>query len=253
MTSKAPEMSYGPDKVDHSFYEFLQILPQIGTQFVPLGPSGGQQTIFEIPPNTSFNLSKSFVEFSFTPVALNGAFNWVHVNGFPFWNQLLLYPKSGLEFVNIYAFNHYMNMVSRQGFKFQDYITWDKVNFAGFFEGLSPCNSIATSALRPDNAVVATVNTSTAVTSFNEAAYVIVGGSGTATPVVNVRISLDKILNTMFSLDKNLSFSQVIYMKMMWSPTTDIYFSSTSASDATAGTASATTASINGLCLYFGS
>ena len=69
-----PKMNKTPE-VDYLFYEYMQILPQVGTQTVLFGPSGGQTSLFKIPPNTSFNWAKSYMEFTFTPSTSVGVFN----------------------------------------------------------------------------------------------------------------------------------------------------------------------------------
>ena len=73
--NKAPKVDYAPNKVEHLFYEYMQILPQVGTQTVLFGPLGGQNSLFEILPNTSFNLAKSYMEFTFTLSTIDGVFN----------------------------------------------------------------------------------------------------------------------------------------------------------------------------------
>ncbi len=85
MPHLADEINYGVDKLVHPNYTYQQILPLNGTQFQPLDTTGGQLTQFELPPNSCYNLSKSYIEFDFTPPAsAANRFNWIHCNGFPF-------------------------------------------------------------------------------------------------------------------------------------------------------------------------
>ena len=167
-----------------------------------------------------YNLSKSYIKFDFIPPA-GGAntLNWIHCNGFPFWQIIQLQPHRGMYLANIYKLNTYLNMVSRQDYKLQDYMTFNRPKvstdavgvYSGRFKGLAPTNTFATN---PNSNIVRPDGTSLNYAT-TEAQYLFVGGAAnTQTPVIHVKFQLDKIPHSIFSLDKNLVFNEKIYLNI---------------------------------------
>jgi hypothetical protein len=123
----APDIDYDSEKLVHPSYQYQQYLPLNSQQNVILDNTGGQLTQFELPPQAVYNLSKSYIEFDFVPPAATDTnFNWFHCNGFLFWNILQLQPRGGVYLANIYQLSTYLNMVSRQCYKLQDFLSWDR-------------------------------------------------------------------------------------------------------------------------------
>lgn len=218
MVVNNPEVDFSSQKRVHSQYKYRQIFPQSSEQTVNITPTGGQQSVFELPADTLFNLSKSYVEFTVNlPAPGANRRNYIHTDGFVFWSAIKLSPSAGVPFADLYDLNYYLNAASRRSFKNQDMITWDKLTpvdvgadtiVDGTFEGLSACNSDASQNLRP-------ITESGGTTAILEPLY-LVRSDIAQSLTMTVRFGFDKIINTIFSCKKNLVFKQSLYLTINW-------------------------------------
>ena len=247
----APELKFNVEKLNHPEYKYRPILPINGTQDQPLTTTGGEQTQFELPGNSCYNLSKSYIEFNIELPAAAGAYNWMSVNGFPFWNRIQLQPRGGTYLADIYNLHNYLNMVMRQEFKLADMLTWDKTHdfndaagiYSGVYEGLTPTVTplaAGTSNVKPTGA---------SLSSPYEAMHMLVSAVN-STLTINVKLMLDKIPNSIFALDKILLFNENLYVNLYWNPVKPIGITSQSATDPTSTPGDLTGATVTGLALW---
>lgn len=76
-----------------------------------------------------------------------------------------------------------------------------------------------------DSLVVAGTGTSSPVNvPYTEAKYFAVGGTGTATPVINVKLPLGILYDTILALDKDFYFGEVLYLRVVWEASTKVFF-----------------------------
>lgn len=137
--------------------------------------------------------------------------------------------------------------------KLEDVMTWDKPTrptdeagvYTGFFEGLAPCNVVGddaeASGKRPNNSLPAT--------SFLESEYLFTGAVGTVagngTPTIHYKIKLDRFVNTIMALDKNIYFGgEFPLLELQWNALNRILFTSTSATNPSDATALAPTVNV---------
>lgn len=57
-----------------------------------------------------------------------------------------------------------------------------------------------------------------------EAKYFSVGGLNSATPAISVKFDMGLLYNTIFSLDKTLLFDEILTLRIVWAPSTKIYY-----------------------------
>jgi len=217
------ELDYQQYAISHGSYQMSQVIQQSGGTAVGLSASGGQESIFELSPKV-YNLSRSTLQFTVAlPAPGTDYFNWLYLDGIPFIQQLQLYTRSGLFLADIQNVNNYANMTMRRSFKSEDVLTWDKGNY---FEGLIPVNDTKDTNLRYEAG-------SSGSTSYFEPVYLSLAvAKNTAGPTVNVQIELRKIVNSIFSIDKDLYFGgEILYLRVVWNPSTKIAFGSKSATD----------------------
>jgi hypothetical protein len=83
------ELNYSAALINRPKYRFQRILPQSGSQNSAL--SQGLEIIFELPPQTVYNLANTILSFTFTPLA-GGAnsTNWIFRDTIPFFDQIQL-------------------------------------------------------------------------------------------------------------------------------------------------------------------
>jgi hypothetical protein len=254
-TVVANELDYKQYDYSHSSYQLTQIFQQIGLSTVTLGTSGGADSIFQIPA-CAFNLFQSFLNFTLTPPTSAGAnnCNWVYVDGISAIRQLQLYTDNGLYLMDLYDVCNYTNMIFRYDTKFDDIISSDQAQSGvistsanrqiGECEGLqigaAPAGAIIAQPTgynipRPtgwsNNPTLATtVTNNSAFTNYYEPAYVLPGLVNSTSPVINFRIPLRKIKDTICGIDKTLYFGgHILYMRIVWNMTSKIGYNNVGA------------------------
>eukprot|EP00732_Lithocolla_globosa_P004070 Lithocolla_globosa_v1_NODE_3535_length_1644_cov_125.396476.p1 type:complete len:451 gc:universal NODE_3535_length_1644_cov_125.396476:1375-23(-) len=232
MSVVTQSLDYQQKSVSHPTYQLSKNTPQTGSTTVTITTSGGQESIFEISPKV-MNLSKSILSFTSTPVA-SGANkrNFVHIDGVSLIRTIQLYTRTGVYLCDINDLNKYMKMTMRQSHAIDDVMTFDKnLNGNGYFEGLRTNNSpTATSA----DATRPTANECN--TLITEPSYLTVGTANDASPVVNYQLPLGRIVNSILSIDKDQYFGEIMYLRIVWAPSTQAVFTAESDTNPTTTT-----------------
>lgn len=96
----------------------------------------------------------------------------------------------------------------------------------------------ATSSRRHNDTLLAngTGNYSPINVPFNEPKYFSGGAINTADPVINVKIPLGMIYNTLLSLDKTIMFPEIMNLRIVWNATPKIYYYNNDAKSTGGGT-----------------
>lgn len=223
--SVSKSLDYATKEVSHGTYQFSKVTPNNGSQSVSLTTSGGQESTFEMPGSKVFNPGKSILSFIATPAASGASnFNYVHTDGLPFIRNIQFYTRNGVYLTDINDVNKYCKMTMRRSHPISEVESFDKVgNATGVFEGLYTSNALITAveAKRPTNNV--------AKTNYLEPAYCVVGTDNTADPIITVQIPFSRIVDSVIGLDKDLYFSESVYIRIVWAPSTQIAWYGTSA------------------------
>eukprot|EP00732_Lithocolla_globosa_P000101 Lithocolla_globosa_v1_NODE_19_length_9697_cov_21.310620.p2 type:complete len:445 gc:universal NODE_19_length_9697_cov_21.310620:1929-3263(+) len=235
MSVIAQELDYSSSSVSHGTYQFSKTTPLVALAAADsITTSGGQESIFELP-SKAFNLERSVLSFSATPVSGTLATKtfWSHTDGFPYVRQIQVYTKEGLYLCDIQDAHKYCKMTMRRFTKFSDITTSDTLTSGaaagGYFTGLYPSRTAitGTSAIRPSNV--------DAKTPYWEPAYCLPGVQDDIdAPIVNIQIPLSRIANSIF-LDRDMYFGESIYIRLVWAPTTQVLFKATTSTDPSTG------------------
>lgn len=216
----APELDYKKKNYSYPVYKHSRILPQAGTQTVAVSNSGGAESLFEIPTKV-FNLSQSYLSFIVNPGQLATKQNWMAADVFGYIRQIQLYTRGGLFLADIQNFDNYTKAVWKTDIKLEDFLTFDKTNSGG--ATTAALVSGFGQGIRPNNAAAATgtfgarYNNTAASVSFLEPQYVYTGSAvNTANPFLSFKLNLDLIKNTIFSINKDLFFDEVVVMRVIW-------------------------------------
>ncbi len=113
-TAISNELDYKILQSSHPTDSKSKILPLSGSQSVTITPSGGQETLFELPTK-AFNLSESSLYFNIaTPAAANTRFNFMTEDTLAPVQQLQLYTRGGRYLCDLNHVANYLRVVSKR-------------------------------------------------------------------------------------------------------------------------------------------
>jgi hypothetical protein len=194
-------------------YKMSLLVPQSGSQSVTITPTATSETLIELPAGKAFNLSDSVLYFNLTyPASGAGNFNWQPVDFCPAINRIQLYTRGGINLCDITNLHKYLNLVQKVETKNEKFLNRSLINF------LYPNNVLtnAVPAIRP-------VGNASSSKSYVEPAYAIVSVDGAGAPTANVaspaqlyQLNLADIQNSIFSIDKDLYFNEVLVLRIEW-------------------------------------
>lgn len=233
------ELDYKIKGYAHPSYTMTKLLPQSGQQTVPITAGGGADTTFEIPINAS-NLFKSELRFTMTPDAKAAKATWLPIDALTPFRQIQLYTRGGVYLADINAVNTYTNCSWKADTKLQDFLTFDQALRAaggGTTQFLQRNNSLVTAAAADANTPSAQrFNNTASNINYTEPIYLLSGTAvASATPPVVVRFPLGMLTNTIFSIDKDILFNEIMILRFVWNPTTRIGYRSNAQTDPVTG------------------
>lgn len=222
-----PQNDYSVKRQDISpSYKFSKLYQQTGGQTVTIDTSN-PETFFELPPRV-MNLSRSILKFTATPSALAANSNWLFQDCVAGVRQIQLMTRGGVILCDINNLDHYTKIVLKSDVRKSDS---HEIDIAGNVNNTRyGVVSGTLTTYRYDGAE--------ANPSVYKPVYVTPSTSlNSATPVLNMELPLSQIKNTIFGLDKDLYFNEVLLIHIVWNPYTSWGFNSTSITDPTAGAA----------------
>jgi hypothetical protein len=239
--SVAPQIDYQKLPFSYSNYTLSKITPIEGSQSRTISASGGDVLTFDLPPNSAYNLARSYLSFAITPAAgPNPGYNWIPVDTLTSLREIVIQTKGGLQLAYITNLDVYLKAVLKYDTKLSDLLLGDEV--ANSFNGLSRNDSLVAAAVRYDN-------TASAI-NYTEARYLVPGQNNTATPVIMYDIPLSIISNTIFSLDKDLLFGETLQIKITMNSANRLGWYSTSQTNPTSGATAIASYTITNPFLY---
>lgn len=203
----ANELDYKKSNYSYPVYRHSKILPQSGQQTLTVTNAGGAETLFELPTKV-FNLSHSYLDFGIAPSAadISGGFV-MHRDLLPTIRQLQLYTRGGLFLCDINNFDNYTKVVLKPETSLEEFLTYETMaHNIGYGEGFQPARSNA--ATRPEGN---NINV-----PFDEPLYITIGSNQTASPSLSFKIPLSLIKNSIFNVDHDLFFDEVVVLRVIW-------------------------------------
>ncbi len=229
MSIVSQELDYQSVELSHSSPVLTKITSQQPASNIT--SSGGQESIFEIPAKV-LNFGKSYLSYKATPI--NGAqgasiTNWRHL--VPEISQLQLYTRQGMYLCDIPDFQTYWAVVGRKETSYDKLMSSDPIDAnSGYFNWLHKTFILPDGNPAGSKSYRATASGTAAQpikVPYHEAQSLIHGtidttGVNVNTPVLNVNLQFD-IPNTIF-MNKNQYFGESVYLRIVWSKSTDVLF-----------------------------
>lgn len=213
-------------------YRMDKILPQSGGQSATIGSAGGESTIFELPVICQ-NLHRSLLRFDMTPAAQAATFySWIFKDSACMIRQIQLLTRGGQYLCDLNDANIYTHITFKSHTKLSDMLAMDTYS-SDDGTGLFRCSSGLESSTDGSTFARRVAATPTdAYRAYIEAQYIEPGQSANAAvPTLSVTIPMKMIYNTIFSLDKDLYFGEVLQLRIVWGNRDRVGFKATSATD----------------------
>lgn len=250
VTSTASHIDNRRIAIKHGYYDYSPLTPNQPLASVnSITNAGGQMSKFDIPGSAVFNLSKTVLSFTSTPVGetslVNGDCIWKHIDTIPEIQSIVLRDHNTNYLAKIPDANIFIRHTIRKNTKLDDLLTRDFVDDnVGYAQGLHPSRSSAN--VRPVSHT--DLNTTTAYDAtidYTEGKYLVVGDVkdstatpavvGNTTPVVKYQIELNNIKDSIFTLEEDLYLNQTLTLEITWAPARSVYWISSSPTNPSVG------------------
>lgn len=239
----AREIDYKTVDLSHGTYIMNQLTPMTGGTTATITITGGNDVIFEINPKV-INYSKSYIKYTQSCPALATNATTAYAEGCPAIRQIQFYTRGRCMPVDIADVNKYLAGIGRHVNKIDSVLGWDNPTVTaayssanGYNQTLYCSNNTAANVPRPFDSASAAVGT--AKTSFLEPAYLMVGTAQNAINLTNWNIPLSCFYNTLLAMDKDILFNETCYLRIVWAPSTSIYYTHTATANVYTGSAPA--------------
>lgn len=216
-------------------YSYFKTVPQSGSQSVTVTTAGGQQSVFEIPIGV-YNFARSYLNFTLTvPAETNRSY--LYVANLCMFAQLQVFTRTGKFLVDLSDLNNFTDVVNRCLISHEELESLDcgsgvdssTNNYTGqplgTLQGMKPNNFYAAAvtgtspgnfSYRPD--------ASNSDRFYIEPAYIETYGTSNVPVQYAFKIPLKMIKHSLLALDKDFPVTEIINMKLVWAPSTKIYF-----------------------------
>eukprot|EP01133_Synstelium_polycarpum_P018159 gene18159-21717_t len=185
--------------------------------------TGGNTTIFNLAPNNVYNLSRSWIQFSVTiPAGGNNLKPYVYADFIPYFQQITFGNGSQLQVANIIQAHLQSKMImkiNRKQSKTMSRFASTTIANGGDTHLYTPCypsNKLPATNLRYDG--------TPADRAYTEPAYMLSGTTLNQPTTLHVRLYLCDIFDSVFAVDKDLCFSENMYITLTWNQASNIGF-----------------------------
>lgn len=268
-------LDYSQNPVSHPTYKYVQVNSLTNSGSATINTSGGQDLVYELPQNV-MNFSKSYATFNMSCPALASNSTNIFCDTVPF-RQLQCYNAQRKMVVDFEDVNKYINMVNRYETAIEEILTNDRVEATTAWTmayGLLSPLSIAGNTLydvasttayaingtvgaptTPDGTFTALNSTRSRYYNFrpfdnantaygnpddvNEPRYLLMGTGTNAVNACKWHIPFTIFKNTILSMNKDFLFNSAMYLRFVFAPSTQIYFTSTATNNPYTGSATA--------------
>ena len=228
------ELEYATYDINHPQLKFRRVNTITGGETLNMSVSGGESSIFELNDGISgvYNLSKSFIEFSVNVPLSGGLYTNCVADTFPFFRSIYLETRSGLYMCEINDLGEYLKMVLPYNLSIDEFLNLPvHNNGAGWGALIQRSNQLGINNPYPysnSNSINESVN-------FEAPLHLIQSAVG-ASLVLNIRFPLGLIKESIFALDKDICFNDIIRIRAIWNSRDKAFWTSTD-SDPTSGPA----------------
>jgi len=232
----SPSLDYKQKALRHGSLQYQQVFSnQYGS---PINLNTSQTPVVFNLPTEVFNLSKSILQYKVNlPTAGANQYIWTPQDALCEIAHIEFYGSNNQFIVNLDQLQNYSKVVIKRETPISVFLASDPMN------RLYPSNALANvvPAIRNGENRDNLTATNPSNQNYREPAYWAVGALNTAVNYT-VQLPLDTIKNTVMSMDKNLYFGQISYIRVYFGPISKICYSSTSNVNPSAGVLAAYTA-----------
>jgi hypothetical protein len=278
------ELNYSIKESIHPSYKKSRVLTQNGSQSVSLSNTGTSESLFELPTKV-FNFAQSKLKFN-VAYAAGAAYVWRWKDNIAPIYGIQLYTRGGQFICDIsQGLPNWLKIARKAQTKLADYETYEETD--GLYKSNQPVNNqisysipseafvwtkigtesafaISVAGTGGGGTVAPTTTTTIGSTSssfrpngdrinvnYTENTYAKVSGSATA-DTDYYEIPLSAFKDTILSLDKDITFPEIVYMRIIWNKGTSMCWNGTSATNPSTGatTWAGTAPTVGGLQLY---
>jgi len=236
-----PQLNYSRSGIVCPNYQFTTLLTVSGGNSFQIS-AAGTEVLIELPVR-AMNLSRSHLYFQIGIVDTGATYNnlqlWMNSGAFAPFRQMQLYTRSNTFVSDIYELQNYTNMVWLPQTKLQDFLTFDQglncgagsntfatPNKNGFIQYLQP------SYLNlPNLANHRTDNSLPQLTGYENlhfyASNAVGNQNGQGTLILNVMFPLKLIYDSIFSIDKDILFNEIMVLRLVFNGSNRFSFTTT--------------------------
>ena len=250
------QLEYKQKILSSPYYKYQKLPPQSAAA-VQITTTGGNDSVFELPPKV-FNLARSFVTFILNPPAGTNV-NFMHLGAItPFQQVQVISKTTGKLLMDLSQFQNFTKVIFQSAISQEEFLNQDLAyNNRGIVTFLRSCNSpnitITTAAPPVTNASFITpgsyglrvIDSSPVFEYYNEQSYSEVGTAATADPIFYCKIPLGLIKESILEVDKDLFFNDVIQIRFVWGTLNKVGFNGVLATPSTVNTTAAFSGPIN--------
>lgn len=221
----APAVDYKQSLYSHGNSQFVQVYSnQYGSA---INLNAGQTPIVFNLPSEVMNFGQSHLMYQVFLPGVAANYIWYAADTVAEITHIQLYGASNQFIADFDNLNVYMKIAAKRETSFEDYLSNSAMN------RLYPADSLnnVVPALRILSGSTAPQPSSR---NYTEPAYFAVGGLG-ADVTLQCQIPLQMLKNCILSVDKNLYFNQVVYLKIFFGPIGRVAYQSTSNTNPGAG------------------
>ena len=266
------QLKYNQKILSSPYYKYQKLPPQSAAA-VQITTTGGNDSVFELPPKV-FNLARSWLEFTLTPpqCVITG-YNYMHLGALTPWQQVQVISKTtGKILLDISQFQMFTKVIFQAAISIKEYYNQDlgydaslPNQYTGVVSFLRKNNSPFAAAANnvvlttPGSFAIRPIDGSNPVVYYNEQSYCEIGQIGAAGPpivpgngpVFNCSIPMGLIKESILEVDKDLFFNDVLQIRFVWGSINRVGWQGTSNTNPVTGAiAMADPANITNLNLY---
>lgn len=252
------ELRYSKKELSHPKYKLHNLYPLSGLQTQTITAAGAQEIIFQLPVKV-LNLSESILSFTMKPAGNAAGIHFAHLTPLSLIRQIQLYTQSGVYLADVQYVNKYLNVVYYPETKFDDFVKNPVINRSsqndyGIFTFPNASQTGGVPTAEPPVAIINTTRNYLQRGCINAAGVLQeIGGVDSEQNTVsgkermyydaqtqaglnvNIQFPMKYLYNTIFDMNKDLYFGEVLQLRIVFDGRDSGYFDATTAASVQTG------------------
>ena len=215
---KVSQLNIDTDKIYTPSYKYHRIYQMSGGTNVDITTAGGEQSVFEIPPQV-FNLARSYLCFT-AQASDDPEANYRYVafkDCMTFIQKIEFYTQSNAHIDEINYVPEFTKLIWKPETSYAEYNNFPLFDDGVYFgQMLAKSNAQRANNLRPSS-LGELDDSSPSNISYVEPEYVELATDTNQEPLWNIKFPLGMLYYSLASLDKDIYFNETFYMRITWS------------------------------------